>query len=61
MFNEEVYNKKLEEIHDLVTCGLSVETKKQYELFRKFMHLYETENRLEDKAFRDCLKEAKES
>lgn len=55
MFNEKEYNKKLKQIHDQVTMPLDEESKQQYELFVKFMHLYESEKNLQSWAFRSCL------
>lgn len=55
MFNEKEYNKKLKQIHDQVTMPLDEESKAEYELFVKFMHLYESEKNLQSWAFRSCL------
>lgn len=60
MFNERLYDYKMDKIHEEVTMPLDSETKKAYELFTKFMGLYESERELKRLAFRECLGQSEE-
>lgn len=55
MFNEQKYHKELEIIHEQITMPLDQASKEAYELFSKFMSLYENEKNLQHWAFKKCF------
>lgn len=55
MFNEQKYDKELKRIHEEITMPLDSASKEAYELFSKFMSLYENEKRLQHWAFTKCF------
>ena len=57
MFNEQQYDKELKRIHEQITMPLDSQTKESYELFCKFMSLYQNEKSLQHWAFKKCLSE----
>lgn len=60
MFNEQKYQKELETIHEHITMPLDSQTKEAYDLFCKFMSLYDNEKNLQHWAFRKCFNEGRE-